>query len=82
MLEGRFTQHGKKFAAGDKITLADFSIAGLFYGNIYNDQSAFAELHERVKGVIDEHPKLKAYLEGPLKQELNPYLDKRQPSPF
>ena len=82
LLEGRFNHHGKKFIAGDKITLADFSIASLYFSHIYNDSSAFKELQGRVKECIDSTPKLKAYLEGALKTEMNPYLGKRQVCPF
>ena len=37
LLENRLQGHGKRFIAGDKITLADFSIAGLYFGQLYND---------------------------------------------
>ena len=83
LLNARLESHGKKFIAGDKITLADFSIAGIYFSQYYNDASVFkGAWHDKVKQIINSQPKTKAYLEGPLKTELTNYLSKRTTCPF
>ena len=84
LLNARLASHGKPFIAGDKITLADFSIAGLYFSQYYNDMSVFKQfgLHDKVRDVINGQPQLKAYLEGPLKRELTAYCQKREKCPF
>ena len=48
LLEARLATHGKKFVAGtDTITLADFTVAGSYFANHYNDQAMWGpELKE------------------------------------
>ena len=84
LLNARLESHGKCFIAGDKITLADFSIAGIYFSQYYNDASVYKQAgwHDKVKTIINSQPKLKAYLEGPLKKELTDYCSKRTTCPF
>ena len=69
----------QKFIVGDKITIADFALAGLGFALILNEANAnFAEIYEIVK----THEVLKAYATG-LKEEFKEYLANRpQPRPF
>lgn len=61
LYENRFNGHGKPWIAGtDKPTIADISIASHYLCNVYNDQSAFGALNQRVKDeVLSTQPKLK-----------------------
>ena len=84
ILEARLVGHGKQFVAGtDKPTLADFSVAGSYWGQYYNEQSVWkGELHDGLAKIIETHPNLKRYLETTMKKELANYEAKREVYPF
>ena len=85
LLEARFAGHGKKYVAGtDKMTLADFAVAGGYYTDLYNDSACWGKEAQAAlqKQIDDNHPNLKRYLEVTLKTELAAYLQKRKEYPF
>ena len=62
--------HGKPFIAGtDSPTLADFSVICHYFAQVYNKNSAFGPLAQRVQDeVIAKQPNLKRYIETCVKE--------------
>ena len=45
--------HGKKFLCGDKISIADFSLAAIFFSFVYNDAlNTGASFSDKAKEII------------------------------
>ena len=70
LLENRLKMHGKPFIAGtDSPTLADFSVICHYFAQVYNKNSAFGPLAQRVQDeVIAKQPNLKRYIETCVKE--------------
>ena len=68
----------KNFIVGDKITIADFAIAGFIYSIYLNDLS---QAKDAVAGVMAEFPELDAYFKG-LAEPLKEYLETRPKNPW
>ena len=68
----------KTFIAGDKITIADFSLAAWAYTIYLNDLS---EYKDQVGPLIAQHPELDAYFKG-LGEILKDYLASRPQCPW
>ena len=58
MVERNLTHHGKKWAAGDNISIAEFIMASWIGNFVMNEENP---LSPALKGTLDETPKFKAY---------------------
>ena len=64
ILEARLEEHKRPYIAGTNgITLADFSLIGTFFGQIYNEKSIWkGELSTAVTNLVLERPFLRVYV--------------------
>eukprot|EP00347_Sterkiella_histriomuscorum_P013723 403363614 len=63
-------------AGGEKISIADFGLAGLAYSFFYNENHV---QYSQFKEIVQQFPLLDSYFQA-LGEELKEYLDKRQKS--
>ena len=76
-LEKQLKEHGKPFIAGEKISIADFTIAALAYSHIWNDAlPGGADFTTVGQQVVAEHALLAAYFDR-LRNELKTHLETR-----
>ena len=68
----------KKYIVGNKITIADFSLAAWAYSTYLNEKS---EAKDQIAPLVAAHPDLDAYFRG-LGDELKGHLETRRPSPW
>ncbi len=74
--------HGKKYVAGDSITIGDFAAAAVVFSYVHNDALAGgADFSDKGKKIISEHKNVAAWVDN-LKGELASYLANRPPAPF
>ena len=74
--------HGKKYVAGDSISIGDFAVASVIFSFVHNDALAGgAAFSDKGKKVISEHKHFSSYVDN-LKGELASYLANRPPAPF
>ena len=78
LIEESMQVNGWNYAAGDKLSPADFCIAAIYHGFATN--SAF-QTHDSVLQVFTKHSQLESYL-AKLNSALSDYLDKRPTLPF
>ena len=81
--EKRLAGHGKRFLAGDKLSIADFKCFGHWIG--YTDLNPAtpiqAETLGKVAQCVAKYPNVSKWVET-MKQELANYLPKRVPTPM
>jgi len=69
----------QKYAVGERVTIADFSLGGYFYSTAFNSGNAF---QARFAEVLESFPVLKEYATG-LGTEFKEHLETRpSPRPF
>ena len=77
----RLAAHGKDFAIGDKITIADFHVASILF-NICGDNPDFAGgkvWTGKARAIVAENPVFNAYFER-MKKQLEEHLATRPPA--
>ena len=78
LVERRLNGHGKKYVAGDKLTVADCKVAAMFFCSVYNENMPMAPEHrEAAKATIAKYPKAQQYFEKTLMTRLSGYLAQR-----
>ena len=74
--------HGKKYVAGDSISIGDFAAIAVVFSYVHNDALAGgADFSDKGKKIISEHKHVAAWVDN-LKGECAAYLTNRPPAPF
>ena len=74
--------HGKKYVAGDTISIGDFAAIGVVFAYIHNDALAGgADFTDKGKNIVPEYKHFAAWVEN-LKVELASYLANRCVAPL
>ena len=74
--------HGKKFLCGDKISIADFSLASIFFSFVYNDALNCGPIfYERARAIVSSNSKMTTWVLT-MQTELADYLKNRPVCPF
>ena len=81
-MDKQLAGHGKKFLCGDKLTIADFMVAGTIFSSAGNEISAIpAEWRAKTKEVMGENKAFHAWFDV-MKAEMAEHLANRPPAPF
>ena len=58
LIERRLNGHGKKYIAGEKLTIADTKVAAMFFCSVYNENMQMADSHrDEAKATIAKYTK-------------------------
>ena len=63
LIEGKLTEVGANFFAGNRITIADFVIFSVYLSNVLNEAAEETTLRDQFAAALESTPKVREYIE-------------------